>query len=344
MIYIVIGSFFAYLSFLEIFLRSSQNSKLSFILILVVLFFLSLLRFEVGADWHAYLAFYTGSGPVEDTELGYRFLNNSFAKLDLPYFTFLAAVSFITLAFIYNSVKDMRYKAIILFVYFSELFLYYNFSGMRQGLAIAITLFATRFIVSREFIKFSSLVLLASTFHVSALVFFIAYFIYDYKITRKSIVFLFFIIICSFLFVDNIIGLILQIVDNRHLYYYLAIAEVGDSNAVNFIIGLLKRSVILIVFLLLPNCKKNDHRLNGLVKIYAIGFIFYALFYTVNEDVGARLSSYFLFMDILFFSIFFQLNIDIKYKLMMFFCIVSMYMYKLYGYSQLPEYTYKVFL
>lgn len=344
MIYLYIGFFLSYLSFVEIFFRKVQNSKFSFIVVLIILFFLSFLRFEVGADWLAYLAFYTGSGPVENTEIGYRSLNNFFAKLDFPYFVFLAVVSAITLGFIYNAVKDMKYKMIILYVYFSELFLYYNFSGMRQGLAIAITLFATKFIISREFTKFFLLVLLASTFHVSALIFVIAYFIYDYKMTKKGVFFLSSIVIFAFLFINNIVELILQLVDSRHLYFYLRIAEVSENNTINFIVGLLKRSVILIIFFLLPNYVKDDYGLKKFIKIYIIGFFFYALFYTINEDIGARLSSYFLFMDILIISIFFQLNIKIRYKLLIFFTIVFMYMYKLYGYSQLPEYSYKVFL
>lgn len=344
MVYLFIGSFFAYLSFLEIFLRKAQNSKFSFILVFIILFFLSFLRFEVGADWLAYLAFYTGSGPVESTEIGYRSLNNFFAKLDFPYFVFLAVVSAITLGFIYNAVKDMKYKMIILYVYFSELFLYYNFSGMRQGLAIAITLFATKFIISREFTKFCLLVLLASTFHVSALIFLIAYFIYDYEFTKKRVLFLSSIIVFSFLFINNIVELILQLVDSRHLFFYFSIAEVSENNTTNFMIGLLKRSVILIIFFLIPNHLKNDYGLKNFIKIYLIGYFIYALFYTINEDIGARLSSYFLFMDILIISIFFQLNIKIKYKLLIFLTIFSMYMYKLYGYSQLPEYSYKVFL
>lgn len=321
-----------------------QNSKFSFFLAIHILFFLSFLRFEVGTDWTAYFNFYNGSELVEKLEISYRILNNFMSENDFPYFLFLALISGITLVFIYQTGIRIKYKMIYLFIYFSDLFLYYNLSGMRQGVAIAMTLFATRYILTREFNKFLLLILLASTFHISALIYIIAYFGYYYKLNLRKILFLLLTSIFLLLFLKNIVDFFLDYLDYGNLYYYLALSKINDNNTINFIIGIFKRSVILIIFFLLPNHLKNNYGLSSFIKIYCIGFFIYILFYTLSEDIGTRLASYFLIMDVLIISIYFQLSISIRFKLMIFFTILIMYMYKLYGYSNIAEYSYKVFL
>lgn len=62
------------------------------------------------------------------------------------------------------------------------------FSGLRQGIAISIIVLSVKFIDEKKIIKFILTVLLASTFHKSAIVFFIAYPLYHVKISGwKSI-------------------------------------------------------------------------------------------------------------------------------------------------------------
>lgn len=60
------------------------------------------------------------------------------------------------------------------------------FSGLRQALAIGITVCSFKFLKERKFLPFAIIVILASTFHTSAFVFIIAYPIYGYKM-KKSI-------------------------------------------------------------------------------------------------------------------------------------------------------------
>ena len=63
-----------------------------------------------------------------------------------------------------------------------------NYSGLRQGLAVSITLVAFEFIKKKKIIPFVLCVLLAATFHSSATIFFIAYPVYwiQWKIIPKK--------------------------------------------------------------------------------------------------------------------------------------------------------------
>lgn len=60
-----------------------------------------------------------------------------------------------------------------------------NYSGMRQTVAIAITMFSYTFIRNKKIIPFVLTVLLASTFHSSAIIFLAAYPVYYLKVVNK---------------------------------------------------------------------------------------------------------------------------------------------------------------
>lgn len=344
MIYISLGIFLTILSFLEIFFRRTQNSQFSFAIVMVCLFVLSFLRFEVGTDWSSYLGMYNGNISTEKIEIGYRTLNNFFSGLGFPYFVFLAVISAISLGFIHLVVRRFKYKIIILFVYFSELFLYLNFSGMRQGIAIAVTLYSTLFIINKNFKVFVGLVLFASLFHTSALSFLLAYYIYHLEFTKKRLILLLTILIIAIATRHNIIEFLLTYIYNDKLFYYLTVYGVSENNTINFIIGIIKRSIILLIYFTCPKDVRNNYNLPSFIKVYVFGFIVYLLFYQISEDIATRVGSYYLIFDLLIISIFFQLPIHVYKKLLIFVMIIGMYMYKLYGYSQFTTYIYNTII
>lgn len=59
-----------------------------------------------------------------------------------------------------------------------------NFSTLRQVIAIALTVFSYKFIKEKKLVKFILVVLLASTFHKSAIIFLVAYPLYYIKISK----------------------------------------------------------------------------------------------------------------------------------------------------------------
>jgi len=344
MIYLITGVFLSFLSFIDIFYRNISNSKFNLWIALSILLFISSFRFEVGQDWINYLEFFEITSTADTLEYGYKLINNLFSNSGSSYNFFLFFISFFTLFFINNTLITLKYKVISVLIYFSDLFLYYNLSGMRQGIAIAITLFSLKYIIEKNLVKFLFIVFLASLFHISSIIFVLAYFAYSIKITRTKLLYLIFIGIVFFVNIQFFIDFLLSTINSKKLIFYLSLAEIQENNTVNFIIGLAKRSVVLIIFVLIPREMKNQYNLSSFVNIYILGFLIYAVFYTINEDIAVRLSSYFLIFDIIIFSIFFQLNIASCKKFILFCIIISMSMYELYGYSESIVYQYKTFL
>ena len=341
MTYFILGIFFSYLAFTEIFLKSFHNSKLSLWIVFLILVLVTSLRYQVGHDWDSYLLFYTDNTTAEVLELGYRFLNNFFSSLSINYNLFLFFISAFTLFFIYKAVIELKYKIIALFVYFSELFLYFNLSGVRQGVAIAITLFSARYIINKDFKKFTFFVIFASLFHISSLIFFLAYFAFHVKINRNRLAYFIFIFGIIWVNINQIVDFIIFYSNSRTLEYYTYIIKPQEDNNIFYIVGLLKRSIILLIFYTLPKRLRAEYNLASFINIYILGFLIYLFIYPLSENIGTRAAAYFLIFDIIIIAIFFQLKIHVYRKLSIFFIVFMMYMYKIYGYSQLVDYDYK---
>jgi hypothetical protein len=349
MIYLVIGILLAYMSFVEIFSGKVHFSKIHFQFMLFILFSISFLRYNVGPDWAAYLAFYNDPAKAKlIVEIGYRSLNNLFSSFHVPYFVFLAVVSAITLFFIYRVGLGLKYKSIFLLCYFSNLFIYYNFSGMRQGIAIAITLFSIKYIYNKDFTKFMLLVILASLFHISALIFVIAYFAFSIRFTKFRILLLLLLLAAFDMYSIDLVHIILSHLDpslfKAHLNFYFNIAPLNSNNLLHLFQGIIIRSVILFIFLSLPASEKNKFHLKQYISIYLVGLCIFILFYSINPDVGTRVASYFILVGIIIVSIFFQLDISRNHKLFIFLTMMSVCMFKLYNYSNMESFSYGTIL
>jgi EpsG family len=130
-------------------------------------------------------------------EIGWFFLNKILYGISHNDFILIFSVSLVIIVCYLITIK--RYSAIpwlsvfllLCTVFYNSLFV------LRQNLAIPICLMTIPYIVERKLIKFTLLTLLAVSFHYSALIWFLAYFIYPIKI---NIGFYFMIIIFSVLF------------------------------------------------------------------------------------------------------------------------------------------------
>ena len=121
-------------------------------------------------------------------ELGFKLYTKFVSLFTTNYSIFIFITSFLSMIGIYDFIKENSknyFASIYLFITFNY-FIYY-FCTLRQVLAISILLLSMRFIKSKDFKKFIFLVLLASLFHKTAIIFGIVYFIPYIKLTKKKI-------------------------------------------------------------------------------------------------------------------------------------------------------------
>ncbi|MFW6015707.1 MAG: EpsG family protein, partial [bacterium] len=124
-------------------------------------------------------------------EIGYVIYMRVIALLGFSYLGF----QIITSALILFSLSRFIYKysnnvAFSFFVFMTTRMFFATMNISRQYLAVAILLFTVEFIREGKFIKFSLLVLVASSFHFTAIIFLIAYPLVNLKLNAKKTILL----------------------------------------------------------------------------------------------------------------------------------------------------------
>ena len=153
------------------------NRILLALLVFLVLF--AGLRWNVGLDFGTYQAGY------ETVKAGNLNISAEPSLVFLLYFAPSLTIVFLVYAFfsVNYTVKYLQKNSVYFFVslllFFANIYLRYDMGIMRQGLALAITLYSIKYAEKREFAKFVLCVFLAAIFHSSALMFLVIYFVVD---------------------------------------------------------------------------------------------------------------------------------------------------------------------
>ena len=141
------------------------------------------------------------------------------------------------------------------------LFVAFNFFGtslnlVRLFLAGSILLYSIKYLEEKKLAKFVLIVLLATTFHSSALIFIFAYFLKDFKLNEKFYFIMAIIGGIFLLFGDSILTIMLKY--GSSFYYDRYGENVGSGDGLMFLIFL----VILLIFIIFTSFqgKKIDPR------------------------------------------------------------------------------------
>lgn len=193
LIFNVIVVLFAYLAHKQ---RSVLFLKISFFLIF--LFFA--LRYDYGND---YMAYYYGFkdiryyDPDAHFEIGWQYLNLLFKPLGFfAMVAFLAAIQCVVYyRFIKNYVPQKYYWLALFLFLFNPTCMLINSSAMRQSLALIIFIYSIKYIFSKDAIRYFICIIVASTFHSSALILLPVYFIrfFGSRVNKPAAVIIFFL-------------------------------------------------------------------------------------------------------------------------------------------------------
>lgn len=195
--------------------KSQKNFlKISFIILFV---FLAIRGESTGTDLPNYhffydlLSYYNIKDLLKSNyfEIGYTLYSYIIHLISNGNFRFfLVVTAFFSLIGIYDFIKRYSKNYLLsIIVYICLQYYLFIFSGLRQGIALSIVCFSIRFIVQRKFWKFLCLVCIATTFHLSALIFLPAYFLSEYDINDKKLFFAIGLIIIIYIFRYNIVYL-----------------------------------------------------------------------------------------------------------------------------------------
>ena len=298
-------------SFLE--LRTNLNAiqhKSMLIFVYALFVFQAGLRWQTGTDWDTYLLHFEEINKLSDIyysitgfELGYSFFVFMIKSIWNSYTAFL-----LTHALIYYALVFSAFKKLSPYLFISILVFYATNMGVlganRQLIALGICLYALRYVVDRNAIKFFLLIGLAFLFHTTAIMFIVYYFLYrdikkfwifgilivSFIIGKTGLPFLIF----AFLG-DNIGGM----GSAKVLYYTERYQEDSELYRLG-VMGLIKR--LLFIGLFIYNYKYLASRLSYYKLIfngYFVGLIIYFLFSSSILVLVNRGSLYFSTMEVL---------------------------------------------
>lgn len=173
-----------------------QKKRIILILSLLPMFCLMAFKAEsVGTDTANYINMFNDSGThlqidhESRIEFGYQYtvilLNKYFGDHQS---LFIFSAFFICFSLYKFIIRTATNHALALFFFVTLGFFQFSISGIRQALAIAISLFAFKYIQEKKLIKYTTIVVLAALFHKSALFCLPIYWIMNMKVNARNMI------------------------------------------------------------------------------------------------------------------------------------------------------------
>lgn len=336
-----------YIIFFIIFFLLLNKAKLtnSFIYCIAGCLLFSLLagfRYGVGMDYFPYLEGYeylkeTGHF-IGNHEIGFQFLSKILAECNLSSTVFFAVIGFIQMLFICLAIRKDRY----IFPFFAFVFVFactwlIYFNGLRQVISFCIWTYSIRFIVSKDVVKHYLLLLLALSFHNSALMLIIFYPIFNIRtewfknIKYQLIALCISLILMKINYIQNLIEVMENLLELTGYDIYTSdrfgsqlIRESTITLGGGFYLSLL----IYVICILYSNKVKrylNNDYFNIIYDLFFIGVLIKNVF--VNSILMTRINYYFICFDVLVasFVLFYLLKRNKKIFLGLFFLHVIMF-------------------
>jgi hypothetical protein len=310
-IYIITFLVLLVFSFLELRTHLTTVQHKSMSVFVYLLFVLQVgLRWQTGTDWDTYLLHFEEINNISDVyysitgfEQGYSLFVLLVKSFWNSYTAFLLIHALVYYAFVFSAFKKLSpYLFISLLVFYAT-----NMGVLgsnRQLIALGLCLYALRYVINKNAIKFSLLIILAFLFHSTAIMFVVYYFlnreikqiwiyailIISFIIGKTSLPF----IVFSFVG-DNIGGM----GSAKVLYYTERYQEDSELYRLG-VMGLIKR--LLFIGLFLFNYKFLTAKLAYYKLIfngYFVGLVVYFLFSSSILVLVNRGSLYFATMEVL---------------------------------------------
>lgn len=189
-------------------------------------------------------------------EKGYVVFNKIIGSIFNNRQFFLCVCAFVSTFPIMTYIKDKSTNPLMSIVIYLGLPVFLlSFSGLRQAIAIAITVYSMKYIEERKIVKFAIVILLASLFHYSSFVFAIAYPLYYLKLSDNS----------KFLFVAAIpiIYILRTPIFNMVSKFFKDSAATVETGAFTLFLVFF----LIYIFLIFFNKKQDAHQ-NGMVNLF----------------------------------------------------------------------------
>lgn len=280
---------------------------------------------------------------MDTVEVGYLLINK-FVALIGPYFQLVLFISaVITTYFVYKTIIYYKEHVNVGICMWSYMMLFYliTYNAIRQFIAIAIFMYAVRYLNSKHYFKCFILIFISALFHKISIIYFLVLMFSgileknDKKYIRWLGYLLLFLIILNFSTLQSMLSKI------DSISYYVA-SYLRTTDATGISIGFFVRTIpLLLPMIFLPKNVRSDRRFKFIYSMVVLGSIL-RLFAYVTNTYAERIAYNFLIFQIIIVGYYFK-NIrkyrkSIKFFIIAFIIFISFYDYYLLGIGQVIPY------
>ncbi|AVC43805.1 hypothetical protein B4919_02920 [Francisella tularensis subsp. novicida] len=319
--------------------KSNENNLLVNVSLFSLLFLFSGFALNFGPDWKNYESLYLSSPEIiydRSFEPLFILLSHIYSSYGLSYVFVQASYAFLSLLFIFLTIKKFPYMYTSIFIYVSITDLYIqNMIGFRQSLAVSITFYASviYFLENRKIYSFLIISTAAFLIHYSALICIGAFFIFPILKKQYSS----YLYITSY-FISLIIGyfgvihLFYSLLDGRYNYY----STVGGGG----ILRMLFPSSLAFLIIYISKYRIYDRLFIFMMNYLFFGILIFNIF--LSNIYMLRFWNYFEIATIYFipYLIYKQKNVANRYTLFFIFAAYFFTSYSFIVYKYISEYDY----
>lgn len=222
------------------------------------------------------------------SEFGYVGLNWLIAHITNNRYIFIFCYTICMYAIIIECFKKYAKNYYLASILFMALVFFFSFTYLRQMFAAAIIGLSIKYIIERKFLRFCVILLVAFSFHNSAIIFFPMYFIANKKYSKSRILLIMFI--C---FIVGITGITSSL---YNFYDELSIRVSHDDYAFqqSTRIAYILEAGLFLYYLILTHRDLTSEKKDIVLYNIALGFCAILLLFIRSEN-GGRLSWYFVY-------------------------------------------------
>lgn len=308
--------------------EKSLNRKAFWVPLFILAIFSSIRSYFVGSDSINYTADFRNQLDINyfyfrpEVEYGYQILKYIILLFTKNYF-WLFFISSIIVLFCYLSFFKKYSKDYFLSVFIFITFGFYTFyfNGLRQGIAMAISILAIPFLFKDKFLKFFLIILIASLFHKTALIMVLFYFIINLKVKMEYKIIIVFL---GSLGLSSFVIEYLALVNNKYESY----AEVSEKSG-GYLTLLFYFLIGIFIYIYMKKYRITSIEFNKLAQLYFCGVAFLIPVAMLGAAASGpqRFLFYFVWtVTLLLPYIFYTIKIKYMYVLFIFLSIIYFYL------------------
>lgn len=289
----------------RILIKKSRYELYFFLFCVISLSFIAAFRYKTGRDWVGYIRIFdlslNSTNQLKGYELGFVLLNHFFKTIFNDFYLMQFCIVVFSSSLIYrNFYQKSLFPVFTILLYVFRFYFQTDMAQTRQYIAMAILAYGMVFIQRKQIVKWILIVILATSFHITAMVAFPLYFTTRVILKRKICWLLFCLYIVVYIwgldFVRGILSVVINLpfVPSRIVSIgisYLNSTIYGQQGQFNSGLGFLT-NIFFIIYMLITFCRKDCKKEEFYMCNFFVGLFFYAM--GRNFDQFSRLANYYM--------------------------------------------------